>query len=153
MDGTRATGKGSTQHVVKRRRWRDEIRLTGEEWMATVLYIDDEPSMREAVSTWLKAKGIEVDTATDVASGKVAFQRRRYDGAFIDIWLGDGSGFELFAWLEENQPAATRNVLFVTGDIVSAPAVKEITKLGKPTIAKPFDLEELEKYVKKWTKK
>jgi two-component system, OmpR family, response regulator len=151
MEELRATGKGSRTAGSRRRR--HEIRLTGDQWMATVLYVDDEPSMREAVSTWLKAKGIEVDTATNVASGKMAFQRRRYDGAFIDIWLGDGSGFELFAWLEENQPAATRNVLFVTGDVVSAPAVKEITKLGKPTIAKPFDLEELEKYVKKWAKK
>jgi DNA-binding response OmpR family regulator len=121
--------------------------------MGKVLYVDDEPAMRDAVATWMRAKGIELEAVESIAAAKRAFGQQTYDGAFIDIALQDGSGFELYAWLEENFPRATRNVLFVTGDVVSAPAVDVIARLGKPAVAKPFDLEELERYARGWTKR
>ena len=119
--------------------------------MASVLYVDDEPAMRQAVHLWLSTHGVEAHAAKNVASAKRSLALHPdIVGAFIDIWLGDGSGFELYAWIEEHRPALVDRVIFVTGDVVAAPAADQIAALGRPVITKPFDLEELAEQARAW---
>ena len=119
--------------------------------MASVLYVDDEPAMRQAVQIWLSRQGIAVHTARSLASARRCFVLHPdVAAAFIDVWLGDGSGFELYAWIEEHRPALVDRVIFVTGDVVAAPAADQIAALGRPVITKPFDLEELAEQARAW---
>jgi DNA-binding NtrC family response regulator len=119
--------------------------------MSSVLYVDDEPVMRQAVHLWLSTHGIAVHTAKNVASARRCFALHPdVVGAFIDIWLGDGSGFELYAWIEEHRPALVDRVIFVTGDVVAAPAADQIAALGCPVVTKPFDLEEMAAQARAW---
>jgi DNA-binding NtrC family response regulator len=119
--------------------------------MASVLFVDDDLAMRQAVQHWLSTHGVEVHTAGSLASARRSFALHPdVVGAFIDVWLGDGSGFELYAWIEEHRPALADRVIFVTGDVVSAPAADQIAALGRPVVTKPFDLEELAQHARDW---
>jgi DNA-binding response OmpR family regulator len=73
------------------------------------------------------------------------------DGAFVDLWLGDESGLELQDWIEENRPELSPNVVFVTGDVAAGESTNHaLAALGKPILAKPFDLKELDEFVRRW---
>ena len=120
--------------------------------MTTVLYVDDEPPLRRAVHAWLKRHGTVVHVARGIEAAKECLARHDdVDGVFIDLWLSDGSGFELFDWLAEHNPALARNVTFVTGDIVRTPATQsQLRMLERPLLTKPFDLTELDHFVELW---
>ncbi|MFL5574990.1 MAG: response regulator [Gemmatimonadaceae bacterium] len=120
--------------------------------MATVLYVDDEAALRRAVHAWLERRGDEVCSARTIGGAKEQLAERAFDGVFIDLWLPDGSGFELFDWIAERDGALAERVAFVTGDIIPSPSTaRQLSMLGRPVLVKPFDLAELERQVRGWT--
>src|SRR5919112_5799176 len=85
--------------------------------MATVLYVDDDPSVRMVVRRQLEHNGLQVYTAEGVREAKERIEQLPPDGLFIDIWLGDGTAFDLHAWLQEHHPMLAKRVVFVSGDV------------------------------------
>jgi DNA-binding NtrC family response regulator len=121
--------------------------------MPVVLFVDDEPSMRRVVQHALQLHGIDVHTAGSLAEARAACGRHVFDGAIIDVWLDDGSGFELFAWLQEHHPRVARNTIFVTGDIAAnADLGRQVHAIGRPVFVKPFDFDALEDAIRNWTR-
>lgn len=121
--------------------------------MPVVLFVDDEASMRRVMQHALALHGIEVHTAGGLADARAACERHAFDGAIIDVWLDDGSGFELFSWLQEHHPRVARNTLFVTGDIaVNADLGRQVRALGRPVLVKPFDFDELEDMIRSFSR-
>jgi DNA-binding NtrC family response regulator len=120
--------------------------------MVSVLYVDDDDTIRRAVQAWLERHGAEGLTAESVGAAKKILDARTFDGVFIDIWLPDGTGFDLFAWLQEHHPKLTDGVVFITGDIQSSESEqKQLHALGRRVLGKPFDLRELEQYLRQWS--
>lgn len=118
-----------------------------------VLFVDDEAPMRRVVQHALSLHGIEVHTAGGLADARAACERHAFDGAIIDVWLDDGSGFELFSWLQEHHPRVARNTLFVTGDIAAnADLGRQLRALGRPVLVKPFDFDELEDMIRSFSR-
>ena len=112
--------------------------------MATILYVDDEPTIRRAVELWLRRFGIAVECAASLHDARTLADERHFDGAFVDVWLEDGSGFDFLYWLREHHPHLARRVVFVTGDVGASPALEErLRATGLPFIGKPFDLDEV----------
>jgi DNA-binding NtrC family response regulator len=121
--------------------------------MPVVLFVDDEASMRRVMQHALALHGIEVHTAGGLAEARTACERHAFDGAIIDVWLDDGSGFELFSWLQEHHPRVARNTLFVTGDIAAnADLGRQVRALGRPVLVKPFDFDELEDLIRSFSR-
>ena len=119
--------------------------------MATVLYVDDEEAIRRAVATWLSRKGHVVHAVASLAAARDVLATQRIDGAFVDLWLGTESGLDLQHWIDENRPELATKTVFVTGDPTSGEATNEAAhRLGRPVLGKPFDLEELERWVGRW---
>jgi DNA-binding NtrC family response regulator len=119
--------------------------------MPSILYVDDETPLRRAVQAWLGHRGVHVVPARSVESAIDALAAERVDGAFIDLWLVDGSGFELYAHIGEHYPALAPNVVFITGDIVPAETTTaQLAMFGRPVLFKPFDLSELDRFVALW---
>lgn len=120
--------------------------------MATVLYVDDDDALRDVVGTWLRRSGHVVHTAGSIAEAKRLVEAHDFDGAFIDVWLGDGTGFELHGWLESHAPRLAKHAVFVTGDVVHpASESGRLRALGRPVLAKPFLLGELDPHVVRWS--
>ena len=121
--------------------------------MASVLFVDDEAALRRAVQRWLGRSGVTVHTARGVAGAKRCFAHHRIDGAFVDVWLGDGTGYELYDWIRAHHPAVAERVVFLTGDIVPSPISDErLQATGRPLLTKPFELSTLDRWVAQWTR-
>jgi two-component system NtrC family sensor kinase len=119
--------------------------------MASVLFVDDEESLRRAVRTALGRVGHAVRTAASVARAIRCLELYRFDGLFVDVWLGGASGFDIVSWLENHQPALAKRVVFVTGDInLAAAHDRELRALGLPVLAKPFAIADLEVHIARW---
>ena len=119
--------------------------------MATVLYVDDEDAIRRAVSAWLTRRGHTVHTAGTLAEARDLLSSQPINGAFVDIWLGDESGLELQDWIDEHRPELSPRIVFVTGDLsASDTAQSSVRKLGRPVLAKPFELQQLDTFVERW---
>ena len=122
--------------------------------MATVLYVDDERAIARALKSWLTRRGHIVHTAASIDEARTILDASQVDGAFIDIWLGTQSGFDLFEWLDLNQPRVAANVVFVTGDIIpDRPVQQALDSYGRPVLVKPFELSDLESIVRGWETK
>lgn len=119
--------------------------------MPTVLYVDDQPAMARAVERWLRRRGTRVRAARTIAEAKQRFEGDAYDGVFIDLWLSDGSGFELYDWIVEHRPALAGRVAFVTADFIQhGLATARLHLVDRPVLVKPFDLTELDRCVEGW---
>lgn len=118
--------------------------------MATVLYIDDEAPIRRAVRTWLMRKGHVVHEAADMETARAALEAHgdELDGVYIDVWLGEHSGVDLFAWIEKRFPRLARRIAWVTGDLFELPALEGAH--GHPVFTKPFELPALEAQAARW---
>ncbi len=120
--------------------------------MSTILYVDDEQAVRTVVQRLLHRRGVTVHIAGSVAEAKEALlSREDLDGVIIDIWLGDGTAFDLHAWIREHRPALAKRTAFVTGDIAEdVEADRSLTTLGCPVFGKPLDYEALLSTVRAW---
>ncbi len=118
--------------------------------MATLLYVDDEALIGNAVARWFTRRGHTVHVAVSIASAQeqiLAF-RLALDALFIDVWLGQESGFELMSWIEEIDPPLATRVTFVTGELADVTRTDRVWRtLGRPVLQKPFDFADLERHV------
>jgi DNA-binding NtrC family response regulator len=92
-----------------------------------------------------------VHAAATLADARELLTSQPIDGLFIDLWLGDESGLELLAWVDEHRPELSSNIVFVTGDIAAEASPNHSAQpLGRPVLGKPFDLRQLDDFVKGW---
>jgi response regulator of citrate/malate metabolism len=88
-----------------------------------------------------------VHVANSVAQAQAVLGLHKPDILFIDVWLGQESGFELLGWIEDVCPELTDRVTFVTGELADADQAKRVWRtLGRPVLQKPFDFAKLEEY-------
>ena len=122
--------------------------------MATILFVDDEESLRRATRAALGRRGHTVHTAHSVAEAIRCLGLYQVDGIFVDVWLGTDSGFDLVSWLENHRPNLATRVVFVTGDVsLGAAYDRKVRALGLPVLGKPFTIDELDTYASAWTRR
>jgi DNA-binding NtrC family response regulator len=116
--------------------------------MSTLLYVDDEALIGNAVARWFGRRGHTVHLADSIGTAQKAIVACEPDAVFIDVWLGSESGFELMSWIEDTRPALAGRVTFVTGELADATRTDRVWRtLGRPVLQKPFDFADLERYV------
>jgi DNA-binding response OmpR family regulator len=116
--------------------------------MSTLLYVDDEALIGKAVARWFARRGHTVHLAHSIETAKQLIGEHHPDTLFIDVWLGDESGFELMSWIEDAHPALAERVTFVTGELADSAQPDRVWRtLGRPVLQKPFDFADLERYV------
>ncbi|MCK1424390.1 response regulator [Bradyrhizobium sp. 180] len=109
--------------------------------MPRVLVIDDQKDVRAMVAIVLRVNGFEVVEAKSGAAGLKAFAESPFDGAIVDIFLGDTNGLDVIAALRERAPALP--VIAVSGmttlDFMDqSPHLANVVCLQKPF--RPNDL-------------
>src|SRR4051794_15576059 len=81
-----------------------------------ILFVDDEPPVRETLSLFFKMKGIAV---TAVASGAEALERAKttaFSLAILDVKLGGEDGLELLQKFRQIHPAVPAVMFTAFGD-------------------------------------
>lgn len=105
-----------------------------------VLIVDD-----EAIFAKILQMSLERDRrfVADVAfCGREALrmlENNRYNLVISDVRMAEGSGLELFAWIQRHQPQLAKRFLFITGDIANL----KISDPNTPVLRKPFKIDDL----------
>jgi DNA-binding NtrC family response regulator len=108
---------------------------------ARILVVDDDESIRKAISTILEEKGYEVDTAE---SGREAIEKTHdgfYNLALIDIRLPDMDGTELLLRMKETTPRMVK--IIVTGFPSLQNAMDAVNRNADAYVIKPVRIDDL----------
>jgi len=108
---------------------------------ARILFIDDEPGIRNFVSRGLRGEGFTVDLAPDGDAGLKAALGPPYDLIILDLLLPDLGGIEVLRRLIHQHRGQPVIVLSALGDTSSKVASLEAG--ADDYLVKPFSFEEL----------
>jgi two-component system OmpR family response regulator len=108
---------------------------------AKLLVVDDEPNIRELLSTSLRFAGFEVVSAGNGRDALAAAESHAPDLAVLDVMLPDMDGFTVTRRLR----AAGKHfpVLFLTAKVDTEDKVTGLTVGGDDYVTKPFSLDEV----------
>ena len=112
---------------------------------AKVLVIDDEPSIVNLVTAYLKPEGYEVYTATDGESGLKAARAFKPDLIVLDVMLPGMDGIELLTHLRRESDVY---VIMLTARTEETDKVIGLTVGADDYVTKPFSPRELTARVK-----
>ncbi len=110
-----------------------------------VLIVDDEDTIRRALSRFYTRRGWMVTEAPD---GACALERlldvsETFDLVISDVKMPEMSGIELHAALQHSRPDLLDRVVFCTGEVESDAVASFVAATGCTVLVKPFDLKSL----------
>ncbi len=111
--------------------------------MRRALVVDDEPTIRTAVSRYLRRRGWDVDEAEDGRAALAKLERSppgAYDVVISDLRMPHYSGDQLHDWLAQHRPDLFERLILTTGDLASPALGDFITRTPRPVLEKPFEL-------------
>ena len=106
-----------------------------------ILIVDDEPSIRFALTEALKSWGYQSVQAGTVADAKHAIVEEEPAVALLDIDLPDGSGLDVLSYVKELRPDTV--AIMITGNVNVPNVVTALRGGAHDFIGKPIRLEEL----------
>lgn len=72
--------------------------------MIQILFLEDEPTIREVLAEYMKIQGYEVTEAGDGDEAAALLESRGFDMAVLDIMVPGKSGLEVLALIREKHP-------------------------------------------------
>ncbi len=116
---------------------------------ATILLVDDEPSVRESVQAYLEYSGdLTVKVATDATNAWEILQKTIPDVIISDIMMPEVDGYQFLEQLRDDPRFETIPVIFLTARGMTSDRIKGHKAGCDAYLPKPFDPEELEAIVK-----
>ena len=115
--------------------------------MASLLVVDDEPSMREFLDILLRKEGHEVSAAADAGAALARIAQGDLDLVITDLRLGRESGIDVLKAVKEQSPAT--EVVIVTAFATTENAIQAMKLGAYDYVLKPFKVEELRLVVQK----
>ncbi|MHB1222898.1 MAG: hybrid sensor histidine kinase/response regulator [Gemmatimonadaceae bacterium] len=109
-----------------------------------VLVVDDEASIRAAMSRYLRRAGYMAEAVAGGRAALAALAVARFDAILLDLRMPDLAGDAVFERLQSSDPAQAARIVFVTGDLRSDRARAFLASTGQPSVGKPFTFEELQ---------
>ena len=107
---------------------------------ATVLVVEDDPSLRRALETTLKAAGMRPVAAADAAEGRRWFRHYAPDVVLLDLGLPDQDGLQVIAWIRE---AGATPIVVLSARDAEAMKVRALDAGADDYVTKPFGVDEL----------
>lgn len=123
----------------------ENVSDVAEENKVSILIVDDEPSVGDALKLVLESSGYEVVLVNNGSDGIAQARKRRFGFSVVDLFLTDISGFQVIAGIRRHQPQTP--ILLITAH--GGPQVfDEAKKLGAcAALAKPFPPAEILKII------
>jgi signal transduction histidine kinase/CheY-like chemotaxis protein len=109
---------------------------------ASVLVVDDEPSVLELQIAILETYGAQATGARSGAEARDLLRERPFDLVVTDLRMpGEVSGQDLYRWARVERPGLASRFVFVTGDTMSESALAFLETTGRRCVQKPFSVE------------
>jgi DNA-binding NtrC family response regulator len=116
-----------------------------------VLVLDDEPIVCERLGEYLQKKGMSVETFTESPKALDRIKEKRFDVIVTDLKMNGPTGMDVLKTVKEN--AYNSEVIIITG-YGSFTTSREAEAIGAfDFIAKPFQMSEIHKLIKKAAKR
>jgi two-component system LytT family response regulator len=118
--------------------------------MITALLIDDDGNLRKGMKALLAMYAPDIKIlgeSENVKGGISAIETYKPDVIFLDIQLGDGTGFDILEQVTQKHGRLTSHVVFITAH--EEYAVKAFRFSALDYLLKPVDPEDLRKVVEK----
>src|SRR5438128_1443771 len=126
-----------TSHACHMTSIADEIAMK----QGTLLLVDDDRLVLDAMATWLREQGYEVLAASGKSAAFERLAQQRFDLVLADIRLADGDGFEILAHCRQHYPQTT--VVLITGYATVETGIEALRAGAFDLITKPLIDEEL----------
>lgn len=107
---------------------------------ATILLVEDDPSIREITALGLRAAGFTVETAADGEAGLARWRQDRPDLVLLDVMLPRLDGLEVLRAIRRD---ATTPVVMLTARADTIDVVVGLESGADDYVRKPFELPEL----------
>ncbi len=119
---------------------------------AKILVVDDDPQIRDLLTTFLKRSGYETETADCAQSAITNLQANQYDIILTDKNMPDGTddaeaGMLLLKYVKEHAP--TSEVIMITGFATVETAIEAMKMGAFDYIMKPVPLDELRRKIER----
>ena len=108
---------------------------------ATILLIEDEAALAEAIADYLRQDDYDIIVACDFNIARVQIATNSFDCALIDVTLPGGSGLDLVRGLRQNNPHT--GILVISARDSVEDKVCGLDLGADDYLAKPFHLSEL----------
>ncbi|MFQ5895103.1 MAG: PAS domain S-box protein [Nitrospinota bacterium] len=119
-------------------------RVPAEELRArSILVIDDEPDLLEALREGIEACGARVAKARDGEEGLRRVGEESFDAILCDVRMPRMNGAQFLERLREVRPELVRRVVFMTGSDLQQTRLAPSALAGHPVVDKPVELEKL----------
>jgi len=106
-----------------------------------ILLVEDDPSLADAVCSYLRAKSFVVDAAPGLAQARAALRSAQYAAVLLDLHLGDGDGLAL---LSDLRPLPERPIVIVlTARDQVSDRIRGLDAGADDYLTKPYDPAEL----------
>ena len=107
----------------------------------SILFVDDDPDLRDIVKDLLTASGYEVDAAEDGAVAIEKLQQKHYEVLLLDITMPNKNGMDVLRFARDKSLGS--KVIMLTGMVGLSVAIESI-KLGETDyITKPYNMDYL----------
>ena len=115
--------------------------MIGKEKKASILVVEDEESLREALKLNLELENYEITTAENGPTALKLVKNEYFDLIVLDIMLPDMDGITVCETIRMQHNDVP--ILFLSARNTSADRVEGLKKGGDDYLTKPFNLEEL----------
>ncbi|TAN59728.1 response regulator, partial [bacterium] len=143
--------------IIEKEQWTElkkaidiETALTSEEKQTgkKILVVDDEITIREALTEFLTRAGFDVTAAGTGKEGAELIEKNGFSLVIADIKLPDINGMELYDIAVNKSPALKESVIIITGAVLN-PEIKNFVERTKcPLVLKPFTMTSLLKVIR-----
>lgn len=106
-----------------------------------ILFVDDDPDIREMVQVLLRAAGFQVSIADNVADVLQLTATERFDAVLLDYWMPQFTGLELCRQIrsfDQNTP-----ILICSGSFSAADKNAAVLAGAQGYVGKPFSSKDL----------
>lgn len=107
-----------------------------------LLFIDDEPALRNGVQAFGEMRGFTVITAADGLQGLDMVRTESVDAIVCDLRMPGMDGAAFHERLRRERPGLAARTVFITGDVVTTSG--RMSGHRQPVLTKPFAFEKLE---------
>lgn len=108
--------------------------------MSSILLVEDDGSIIQTLSEYLRGEGFSIDSAKGQAGAVSMLEGRAYDLVLLDISLADGNGFSICSYVKANFDTP---VVFLTASGDEYSVVTGLDMGADDYISKPFRPREL----------
>ena len=114
---------------------------------AHILVLDDEQSIAELLGEMLGLLGYSTTLCHSAPDALQLLAQRDFDLIISDFRMPKMNGQEFYQQAIQMKPELARNILFLTGDVVSEETQTFLQSTGNPHLSKPFQLAQVEQLV------